>query len=234
LDGAPIASSLDLTGMSDQKFSSLGMDQLVGHVGGRFEVGGRPYYAAYLPLNSQGLDTTVALDVSNIAVTNQRLILVIVGGMVIATALGAAFGLLFSKPINRPLVGLASAAADLSRGELERPIEIESSIREINKVSQALDNARTDLLETLTELRQEKAWSNHLLGSIVEGIVTLDSENRITYFSRGAERITGWIEKPSRPAHDEIFNQHSWGGIVETNHCQARRTTFDPTTTGVR
>lgn len=36
------------------------------------------------------------------------------------------------------------------------------------------------------------AWSDTLIQSIVEGIVTYDAAGRITFFSQGAERITGW------------------------------------------
>jgi len=70
----------------------------------------------------------------------------------------------------------------------------------------ALEAARLDLQLTLHDLRREKAWSNHLLESIVEGIVTLDSYGRITFFSQGAERITGWNrERVIGRRGDEIF-----------------------------
>jgi PAS domain S-box-containing protein len=48
------------------------------------------------------------------------------------------------------------------------------------------------LKHSLTELRREKDWTDNLLEAIVEGIVTLDRQGRITFFSPGAERITGW------------------------------------------
>jgi len=60
------------------------------------------------------------------------------------------------------------------------------------QIAQALEVARADLQRTLAELRQERAWAAHLLEAIVEGIVTLDRYGRITFFSQGAERITGW------------------------------------------
>jgi PAS domain S-box-containing protein len=59
-------------------------------------------------------------------------------------------------------------------------------------LARALGGARVDLQGTLAELRREKAWTDHLLEAIVEGIVTLDRKGRITFFSHGAERITGW------------------------------------------
>jgi PAS domain S-box-containing protein len=55
-------------------------------------------------------------------------------------------------------------------------------------------------------LRQEKTWTDHLLEAIVEGIVTLDRNGRITFFSQGAERVTGWKrEQVLNRVCDEIF-----------------------------
>jgi PAS domain S-box-containing protein len=59
-------------------------------------------------------------------------------------------------------------------------------------VADALESARVDLLTTMMSLHSERDWSDRLLASIVEGIITLDGENKITFFSHGAERITGW------------------------------------------
>jgi len=69
---------------------------------------------------------------------------------------------------------------------------VEARVREVALVAEALEGARVDLRQTLDRLRQEKAWTEHLLEAIVEGIVTLDRHGRITFFSHGAERITGW------------------------------------------
>jgi PAS domain S-box-containing protein len=62
----------------------------------------------------------------------------------------------------------------------------------VSQVAQALDFARLELRGALADLRQERDWVNHLLDSIVEGTMTLDADGRITFFSQGAERITGW------------------------------------------
>lgn len=80
----------------------------------------------------------------------------------------------------------------MSEGDLESPLAIEARVREVSLLAQTLENARVDLLRTLTELRAEKAWGDHLLEAIVEGIVTVNRHGRITFFSQGAERITGW------------------------------------------
>jgi PAS domain S-box-containing protein len=85
-------------------------------------------------------------------------------------------------------------------------------MREIAQVSAALEDARIALQHSLTSLRQEKAWTDHLLESVTEGIVTLDRFGRITYFSPGAERITGWKQGQAigKPV-DEVFQMPEAG-----------------------
>ena len=69
----------------------------------------------------------------------------------------------------------------------------DARIRGATRLAQALEEARAALQRSVVELREEKAWTDHLLEAIVEGIVTLDRQGRIAFFSDGAERITGWV-----------------------------------------
>ena len=101
-------------------------------------------------------------------------------------------GFFSARRIAAPLVRLTESAARLSRGDLSSPVSVESNLHEVNLVAQTLEQARVDLQSTLTSLQREKAWIEHLLQALVEGIVTLDEDNCITFFSAGAERITGW------------------------------------------
>jgi PAS domain S-box-containing protein len=89
----------------------------------------------------------------------------------------------------------------MNSGPLEGSPAPEPGAREVALLTQALDGARNDLQSTLAELRREKAWADHLLEAIGEGIVTLDRQGRITFFSQGAERITGW-------QRDEVLGQN--------------------------
>jgi PAS domain S-box-containing protein len=100
-------------------------------------------------------------------------------------------GALLARRISRPLARLTQAADALSKGDLSRPVQVEARVREVTLVAQALEGARADLGRTLDQLRQEKTWTDRLLEAIVEGIVTLDKRGRITFFSHGAERLTG-------------------------------------------
>jgi two-component system phosphate regulon sensor histidine kinase PhoR len=148
----------------------------------------------------------VALDVAENAAAQRRLIGLLVGSIVIVATVGSVLGVLLAQRIGRPLGRLTETAAEMSAGNLDSPVVVETGVQEIALVAQALESARADLQSSLSHLREEKAWTDHLLEAIVEGIVTLDQDDCITFFSRGAERITGWSRDQvlDRPC-DEVF-----------------------------
>jgi PAS domain S-box-containing protein len=165
-----------------------------------YKLNGKSYYAAMFPLNGLNLGVNVALDVSGIAATQNRLVWIMVGSILAVSAAGSVLGVFLARRISQPLVRLSEAAGNFSKGDLSTSVSVEAQVREVTQVAQALESARVDLLQTLTNLQQEKAWINHLLESIVEGIVTLDPSGIITFFSHGAERITGW-------SRDQVLGQ---------------------------
>ena len=189
-----------------------------------FDLDGHPYYSARFPLSEPGLEAEVALAVADIVATQRRLAWTLAGSILAIAAMGSVLGAFLAQRISRPLARLAEAAAALSKSDgssarprpepggrrtaevLVSPVAVETRVREIALVAQALEEARIDLQRTLTDLRQEKAWTDHLLEAIVEGIVTLDHRGRITFFSQGAERITGWSQdQVLNRSCDEIF-----------------------------
>ncbi len=157
-----------------------------------FDVNGYSYFAIELPLADGDLVAEVALEVTGVAAAQRRLAWTLLGGIAAVTALASAVGAFLARRIGRPLVRLAQAAEGMSRGDLDTPLAVEPRVREVALVAQALESARVDLNRSWAELRQEKAWTDHLLEAIVEGIVTLDRRGYITFFSHGATRITGW------------------------------------------
>jgi PAS domain S-box-containing protein len=159
---------------------------------GTFELDGQPYYANRFPLDGLNLEAEVALAVADVAATQRRLVWTLAGSILAVAVVGSLLGAFLARRIGRPLAHLAEATAALSQGDLFKPLAVEARVREVTLVAQALEGARADLRRTLEALRQEKAWADHLLEAIVEGIVTLSRHGHITFFSHGAERITGW------------------------------------------
>jgi two-component system phosphate regulon sensor histidine kinase PhoR len=159
---------------------------------GTFSLDDQPYYATCFPLASSGLEAEVALETAGIAITQRYLVSTLIGTVLAVAVVASLLGIFLARRIGQPLAHLADAASAMSEGDLTSPLAVEARVREVTLLAQALEGARSDLRRTLAELSQEKAWTDHLLEAIVEGIVTLDHQGRITFFSHGAERITGW------------------------------------------
>jgi PAS domain S-box-containing protein len=171
-----------------------------------YNISDQTYYGARIQLDGGAVQAEIALPVTDISSTQRALGTVLAGSMLAVVALGSLLGVIFARRISKPLVELSESASRFSQGDLATPVHAESNVREVVQVSQALEQARLDLAKTLTELREEKAWVEHLLESIVEGIMTLDNSHRITFFSQGAERITGWMrEEVLHHSCDEVF-----------------------------
>jgi PAS domain S-box-containing protein len=171
------------------------------------DLDGRPYYAAYLTLNEASITDQVALEVSDIAVTQQRLINLIAASIIGATVVGTILGVFLARRISSPLQQLTQVATALSTGDMDTAVHVNSQVPEVTMVAHALEKFRTDLQQSLNELRQTNDWNDHLLNSISEGIVVLDENGRVTFFSPGAERISGWTpEDALGRIDDEILH----------------------------
>ncbi|MBE0410183.1 MAG: PAS domain S-box protein, partial [Anaerolineales bacterium] len=126
--------------------------------------------------------------------------------LTIIILLGSGVGFLLARFIGKPLVDLRDAAIALKQGDLATPITVNTRLPEISLVASSMDDARVALRYNLQELNLEKEWSDALLESIVEGIITLDKKGRITFFSPGAERISGLSQDKALGRHcDEVF-----------------------------
>ena len=158
-----------------------------------FNFNGTPYISTRFQLaESDSARAEIMLSISDIQNTQIKLLRILLLSIAAIAAVVSLIGVLIARQISRPLVQLADIADDFSQDNLSEAVRIDTSVWEISQVADALENARRDLLETMTYLRLEKKWVEHLLASIVEGIITLDSANMINFFSPGAEKITGW------------------------------------------
>jgi PAS domain S-box-containing protein len=224
LDGQSVATSLD-GGLKPRRTLNPGpanaarRDSLHDDARTIFAVDGRPYYGSRFALSvrqdlaplqpraqESRVETEVALAVDDIVATRRSLAWTLAGSIVVVAAISSVLGTFLARRISQPLARLTQAATTLSQGNLDSSLAVEARVREVTLVAQTLESARIDLQRTLTELRQEKAWTDHLLEAIVEGIVTLDRRSRITFFSQGAERITGWSrDEVLDRLFDEVF-----------------------------
>jgi two-component system, OmpR family, sensor histidine kinase ResE len=140
---------------------------------------------------SLGLYLISALNVDDQIAVQQSLSSTLMFGLFFIVLIASALGVWLSQRISRPIARLADAAAEFRQGNLDAPILIQSPVLEIDQLTNTLEDGRIALRHSLQQLQAEKAWIEHLLNSIVEGMLTLDNENRITFASAGISKITG-------------------------------------------
>jgi PAS domain S-box-containing protein len=142
-----------------------------------------------------------------IAATRRQLMLLailVLGGAGLASALVA-------RQIARPVRQLAAGAAGISRGELVQRVEPTTSDEigqlaiAFNEMARQLHEQRSALLEGRTaleaahgelrrrfgELSDLKSYTDHILDSLANGIVTLDLDGRVVTLNGAAETLLG-------------------------------------------
>ncbi len=196
LDGRRVATSL--TGVSpeaDREAASRAT------TAGRSEpviatLGDTPYYTTLLPLHDTEGEVValaeIALPVDRLVTAERRALYTLLLSTLLVAAVSSALGGVYARRLTEPLRGLTDAAAKISRGDLATPVPIPKETTEITTLAAALEESRINTRRALDDLAQAKAWSETLIQSVVEGIVTFDAQGHITFFSQGAERITGW------------------------------------------
>ena len=158
-------------------------------------VGERRMYGVVVPLLGDAGETVafleVALPVEDLESAERRWRLGLGWGTFLVTAGATALGLWISRRLTLPLRQLTTAAHRLRSGDLATPVPLLLDPPEIQTLAHALEESRVHIHENLERLARQKDWSDTLLRSIVEGIVTMDPQGRVTTFSPAAERITG-------------------------------------------
>jgi PAS domain S-box-containing protein len=130
-------------------------------------------------------------------------LLLITGATVI---LGGAAAAVLARRIARPVQQLADGATAISRGELLQRIE-PSGFGEIGALANAfndmaaqlfqqrreLQDANHELRRRFNELEDVKGYTENILASLTNGIVTVDLDGRIVTLNPFAEMLTGFF-----------------------------------------
>jgi PAS domain S-box-containing protein len=155
---------------------------------------GEPFYTITTAIGrpEAGLSLETALPVADMQQEERQALILSVATTLFAAAVVSVAGLALSRRLARPLNDLTRAAQRIRLGDLDTPVPIPDGPAEVVLLATTLEAGRVHTRSTVENLLREKAWSETLIQSVVEGIVTLDPAGRITTFSPGAERLTGW------------------------------------------
>jgi len=174
-------------------------------------LGSARYYATLLPIRDANDEVValseVALSVDGLVSAERRALITLILSTILVASTTSVLGALYARQLTAPLRKLTAAASRISHGDLITPVPTPKEPTEIATLAAALEESRVNTRRTLDELSQAKVWSETLIQSIVEGVVTFNSQGLITFFSQGAERITGWSSEKAlgRPL-DHVFH----------------------------
>ena len=104
------------------------------------------------------------------------------------------FALFLSKLVTRPVVALAEATQEISRGRLDYRVEIRAAdeigdlVQSFNRMAEELESSRRqieassrDLSSANVALEQRRRHIETILESIPNGVLSLDAERRVTH-----------------------------------------------------
>src|SRR5579864_4685062 len=120
------------------------------------------------------------------------------------------FALFLSKLVTRPVVALAEATEEISRGRFDHRVEIRASdelgalVESFNRMAGELESARRgmeasslQLSGANVELEQRRRHMETILESIPTGVLSLDADFRVTHVNQALLRLL-------RPSHEPV------------------------------
>ena len=130
------------------------------------------------------------------------------GALTLVTLLlGCGAAAVMARRIARPVQQLAEGAAALSRGETAPRIEASTSDEigrlaaafnhmavELAERRRALEEAHHELQRQFVELADLKSYTDNILGSLANGIVTVGLDGRVVTLNPAAELLTGFFK----------------------------------------
>ncbi len=107
-----------------------------------------------------------------------------------AALLAAGLSLQVSRRLSRPLEEMQRGAQRFARGELDRRLEPSGS-EETRALGTALNHMAAELNDRMRLVLQQRNEQNAVLASMVEGVLAVDSEERIIRLNQAAARLLG-------------------------------------------
>lgn len=131
----------------------------------------------------------VMLPVTGLLASEGEIIGILVISTLVVAFCASLGGGLYLRGRIRPLWNLTGAARRMGDGDLDTPISSSGTMLEVSTLAQVLERNRVRLQKSLQDLSEAKEWSEALIQSVNEGIVTFDAAGKIVFFSQGAGRI---------------------------------------------
>jgi PAS domain S-box-containing protein len=147
-------------------------------------------------------------------ISRTRMNLLLLGGF--AILLGILGSIFFARRITHPISKLVGTTISAARGNLDLTIDIRTG-DEIEELGHNFSHMigqirlhRAELEKRLLEITSLKAYADHILASMTNGLVTVDLEDRIVTVNEMAERILGRKgDEIKGSSFEKTFSLHS-------------------------
>jgi hypothetical protein len=138
-------------------------------------------------------------------------------GLLLLLTVGVLFAstwlaLYLSKMVTRPLVALAEATQEISRGRLDYRVDIQAGseigqlVQSFNRMAGDLESGRSAMLESRreladmnTQLEQRSRHIETILESVPSGVLSLDASRKITHTNAAVRRLLRIDQDASLP-----------------------------------
>lgn len=127
---------------------------------------------------------------------------------VASLAAAALLSFLFSRHVVRPLKEMTSFARRIARGQFDPPIKV-SGGGELGELATAFNTMAARLEQSLSELSEQRAYLQAVVGSMAEGVIAVDSDSRVILVNPAAQQMLGLVsdEVIGHPIQDVVSLQ---------------------------
>lgn len=115
---------------------------------------------------------------------------VIVIGAAIALAVGFMLGFFFTRMITRPLISMASTARRIASGDYGHRVRLNAR-DEVGALAGSFNTMADELERKLQTLTADRNKLLAVLGGMVEGVIAVDSKEKVLHMNSAAGRILG-------------------------------------------
>jgi nitrogen fixation/metabolism regulation signal transduction histidine kinase len=156
-------------------------------------------------------------------------------GLLLLLTVGVLFAstwlaLFLSKTVTRPLVALAEATHEISRGRLDYRVDVQAG-REIGKLVESfnrmaadleasrssIEASRHDLAEMNAQLEQRTRHIETILESVPSGVLSLDASRRITHCNAALRRLLR-LDENSPTAAQTLHDLFPQEAVADLEH----------------
>ena len=132
----------------------------------------------------------VSLPVAEIEHTFGSIYTKVLGGLLLIAVLAVVVSLFISRRLAAPLVRMRMAAERFTRGQFDHPLPPSSS-DEIDALAQTMNVMAAQLNEKIRTITDQRNERDAVLTSMGEGVLAVDTEERIISVNRAASEILG-------------------------------------------